>query len=150
MDHKELSKMKLYIGNSDFSYKTDSSVVEIVRDNQSKLAKEVTDLLVKRYYTPEMSMERFYQLIDRELYISASTIKKIFQGKYTVSRDILYKITVGLKMDVETADQYFVKTMEGPLNHNNLSDIIVINALEDGDSLDSMLSEFMQYLNRRI
>ncbi len=150
MDHTELSKLKLYISDNEVSYKTDSSVVEIAKKNQSILAKMITDLLFERYHTPDMSMERFYQLIDRELYISVSTIKKIFQGKYTVSRDILYKIAVGLKMDMETADYYFGLSMEGPLNPGNLSDLIVINALEDGDSLDDMLLEFVEYLKRKV
>lgn len=150
MDHTELSKLKLYISDNEVSYKTDSSVVEIAKKNQSILAKMITDLLFERYHTPDMSMERLYQLIDRELYISVSTIKKIFQGKYTVSRDILYKIAVGLKMDMETADYYFGLSMEGPLNPGNLSDLIVINALEDGDSLDDMLLEFVEYLKRKV
>ncbi len=149
MEHTELSKLKLYISDNEVSYKTDSSVVEIARKNQVELAKKITDLLIERYHTPDMSMERFYQLIDRELYISVSTIKKIFQCKYTISRDILYKIAVGLKMDIETADYYFGLSMEGPLNHNNLTDLIVINALEDGDSLDDMLLEFVEYLKRK-
>lgn len=59
-----------------------------------------------------------YSIIELNCRIPEDTMKKAINGKYRITRNFIAKFTVGLKLDLETANSIF-KDHSGELNLTN-------------------------------
>lgn len=144
---KEETKMV----NNESIFRTDKSVVDEFKKNEHQLVKKVCDYLMQQYYKPDMKMADFYAKIDDNLRIATDTMKKLFRRTTTtISREMMYKIAVGTRMDLETANSFFGMSRGGELNPDSLNDLIVINALLDHDSIDDFIEEYRDKAGRNI
>lgn len=144
---KEENKMV----NNDSIFRTDKSVVDEFKKNEHQLVKKVCDYLMQQYYKPDMKMADFYAQIDCKLRIAPDTMKKLLRNTTTtISREMLYKISVGTGMDLETANSFFVMSRGGVLNPDSLNDLLVMNALRDHDSIDDFIEEYREKAGKNI
>lgn len=88
-----------------------------------------------------------YEGLEERCQLSASTLNKSCGGKIKITRLFLYKFTVGLKMSVSEANEFFM-LCGGELNVDNPEDLICRNALRDGDDIISFIDEFNDYIKK--
>lgn len=132
---------------TDSIFRTEQKEVDEFREREHQLVKKVCDYLMKQYYEPNMKMIDFYAKIDNNLRIAPDTMKKLLRRTTTtISREMLYKIAVGTRMDLDTANTFFTMSKGGVLSPDSLSDLIVINALRDHDSIDDFIQEYRDKL----
>lgn len=86
-----------------------------------------------------------YDFIETYCRIPGDTIKKAINGRYKITRRFLAKFTIGLKLDIESANFLFTKH-SGELNLTNDFDYIVYHALKSKDSIDAFIDEVEIYL----
>lgn len=86
-----------------------------------------------------------YNIIEKCCRIPNDTMKKALNGRYKLTRNFLAKFTVGLKLDIEEANELFRKH-SGELNLTNDFDYIVYHALKSKDNIDFFLDEVYEYL----
>lgn len=79
----------------------------------------------------------------------AGDYEKVIIGQHRFSRDFLYKFAVGFHMSREEADAYF-SLCGGFLSETNDYDYVVLNALRDKDSADSLIGEFLTYFDKKL
>lgn len=85
-----------------------------------------------------------YNVIERCCRIPADTIKKAINGRYNITRNFLSKFCVGLKLEIEEANELF-ELQAGELNLTNDFDYIVFHALKTKDNIDYFLEEVYEY-----
>jgi hypothetical protein len=81
--------------------------------------------------------------------IPVDTVKKAVNGKYNITRNFLAKFSVGLKLDLDTANQLF-KYHSGELNLTNDFDYVVYYALETKDDIDFFIEEVETYTGMKL
>lgn len=86
-----------------------------------------------------------YNIIEKCCRIPNDTMKKALNGRYKLTRNFLAKFTIGLKLDIEEANELFRKH-SGELNLTNDFDYIVYHALKSKDNIDFFLDEVYEYL----
>jgi len=82
--------------------------------------------------------------IERFCHIPCDTYKKAISGDYTLTRNFLAKFTVGLKLEIEQANELF-RMHSGELNLTNDFDYIVYHALKTKDDIDFFIDEVYKY-----
>ena len=87
-----------------------------------------------------------YDFVEKFCSIPTDTLKKTISGKCRLTRTFLAKYTVGLKLELNEANELF-RMHSGTLNPTNPFDFIVYNALITKDDIDFFLDEVLQYLN---
>ncbi len=93
-------------------------------------------------YKTTMGYERFAEACM----LGTSTIKRMFSGTIRITRTMLYRITVGMKMSLDEANSYFA-LCGGELREECIEDYICIHALLDGDDIHLFLEQFEKYTN---
>ena len=77
--------------------------------------------------------------------ISETSLKKSCAGTQKITRQFLYKFTVGLKMSVEAANDFFI-LCGGVLREDDLEDFICMKALTDGDDILFFINQFNEFV----
>ncbi len=131
------------------AYKVTASELSHFVDNEIELAELISDR--KKQYENENSVNKTaaYIAIEELCQISSETLKKVMCGRTKITRTLLYKFTVGFKMDLDEANKYF-ELCGGPLTTKNPEDYICINALRDKDSIQQLVDDFEKHLNLKI
>lgn len=95
------------------------------------------------------NMSSTYEALEYLCFIAPATMKKVLLRSHNVSREFLYKFTVGLRMGITEANKYFA-LCGGVLSEDNDYDYVVRNALRDSDTVESLLAEFVEYFARKL
>lgn len=90
-----------------------------------------------------------YEELEDKCQINMDTMKKTINGRIRVTRNFIYKFTVGLHMALEEANEYF-ELNGGELRESCLADYICIHALLDQDDISVFISEFEKHTNSKI
>ena len=131
------------------SYKVTAAELSHFADNDFELAELVAER--KKQYEKEnkVSATAAYLDIEEKCHISTDAFKKAMCGNRKITRKFLYKFTVGLKMSLEEANQYF-ELCGGPLNTKSIEDYICKNALRDKDSVKQLIDDFKKHASLHI
>ena len=86
-----------------------------------------------------------YAGIEELCQISETSLKKSCAGTQKITRQFLYKFTVGLKMSVDAANDLFA-LCGGALRDDDLEDYICLKALIDGDDILFFINQFNEFV----
>lgn len=86
-----------------------------------------------------------YAGIEEICQISETSLKKSCAGTQKITRQFLYKFTVGLKMSIEAANEFFA-LCGGVLRDDDLEDFICMKALIDGDDILFFINQFNDFI----
>ncbi len=95
-------------------------------------------------YAKTHNIKPKYEGLEDICQLSASALKKSCAGTIRITRLFLYKLTVGLKMDVEEANELFA-LCGGVLNENFHEDYVCYKALKDKDDIIHFIDQFNEY-----
>jgi len=84
------------------------------------------------------------EMFAEECRTSETTLKKCINGTQPISRKLLYKISVGLKMNLEKVNELFA-LCGGVLTRSDKLDYICINALRDNDDIDFFIDQVYEF-----
>ena len=108
------------------------------------LALKIAEIKLNYENTNNLGSNKSYDELEEVCRISVSTMKKTIKGTIKPTRNFLYKLTVGLKMSLDQANDLF-SMCGGPLTDQCMADLICIKALEDGDSIDHFIEQVQHY-----
>lgn len=111
--------------------------------NDTELRQKIRDIMLKEtkeYLIRTKKDFNNYTIIEICCRIPTDTMKKALNGRYSITRNFLSKFTVGLKLDLETANSLF-RIHSGELNLTNDFDYIVFHALKTKDDIDDFIEE---------
>ena len=113
-----------------------------------KLRETVRDLVIEK--AEDYRMENNVKVSDLNIIeiccrIPTDTTKKAINGSYKITRNFLAKFSVGLKLDLKTANTLF-RTHSGELNLTNGFDFVVHYALLSKDEIDDFIEEVYMLL----
>lgn len=121
-----------------------------IDSNRQKLLLLISNRINALAHKHNCMSKRAYEYIDVHCQIAPATMKKILEKKYTITREFLYKFTVGLGMSINDAQEYF-RLQGGELRVGiEKTETIVYNALRDKDDIDNLIGEFSSLLNRKL
>lgn len=126
--HEEL-KSSAFVTAADISRFTDNR----------KLADKVYDKI--KSYSKENNIKNKYESMIEICQISDTSMKRSCNGTQKITRTFLYKLTVGLKMSLDEANEYFM-LCGGPLTEFCLEDQICRCALRDKDDILVFIKQF--------
>jgi hypothetical protein len=107
-------------------------------DLNNKVYKKIDD------YTKKHNIKPKYDGLEEICQLSASALKKSCSGSIRITRLFLYKLTVGLKMDVDEANELFA-LCGGELDENFHEDYVCYKALKDKDDIIHFIDQFNHY-----
>lgn len=105
-------------------------LMNLIKDYQKK----------QGYKGNNKALEKFAE----ECRTSETTLKKCMNGSQNISRKLLYKLSVGLKMSLEEANQYF-SLCGGILRNSDPVDFICMNAIRDKDNIDLFIEQVFEF-----
>ena len=120
------------------------------RERMNQLRKKIADDVNELTHKGGGILDRAYAYIDAHCHIAPPTMKKALQGNSRITRKMLYKYTVGMRMTLDQAQEYFELQGRRLRNDSDEEDLIVYNALKDGDDADSLLEEFSRHLGKKL
>lgn len=105
----------------------------------------------KEQFQKERGLKAYpaYDKLEEECQISVTSIKQTISGRQKVTRNFLYKFTIGLRMSLDEANEYFA-LCGGELNLKNREDFICYHALVDGDTIFEFIEQFERYTGLKI
>jgi AICAR transformylase/IMP cyclohydrolase PurH len=92
----------------------------------------------------KLSSAAAYEELEERCQISMDTMKKTINNRIRVTRNFLYKFTVGLHMTLDEANEYFALS-GGTLRESCLADYICIHALLDQDDINEFIKDFEKH-----
>ena len=95
-------------------------------------------------YAKKHNIKPKYEGLEDRCQLSASTLKKSCSGTIRITRLFLYKLTVGLKMEVDEANELFA-LCGGVLDENFHEDYVCYKALKDKDDIIHFIDQFNHY-----
>ena len=95
-------------------------------------------------YVKAHNIKPKYAGLEDRCQLSESAIKKSCSGAIRITRLFLYKLTVGLKMDVNEANELFA-LCGGVLNEDFHEDYVCYKALKDKDDIMHFIDQFNHY-----
>ena len=95
-------------------------------------------------YAKKHNIKPKYEGLEDRCQLSESTIKKSCSGTIRITRLFLYKLTVGLKMDIDEANELFA-LCGGVLNLDFHEDYVCYKALKDKDDIMHFIDQFNHY-----
>ena len=131
-------------------YDVNDSDMSQFADQDKKLAKKIATIKLK--YDAEFCegrSTRGYEEILDKCQISVTALKKTIKNDIKPSRNLVYKLVVGLKISLEEANELFV-LCGGPLTLDCQADKICMYALRDGDSIEHFIEQFEYYTKTKI
>lgn len=121
-----------------------------IKERKNRLLLMIRDDVNQLAHERGKIVQRAYDYIDAVCHIAPPTMKKVMLGQNVITRVFLYKYTVGLRMPLAKAQKYF-ELQGGVLrSENEEEELIVYNALRDGDDADSLMDEFDRLLGRKL
>lgn len=138
------------IAKKDILYDVNDSDMSQFEDQDKKLAKKISTIKLK--YDAEFcegKSTRGYDEILDKCQISVTALKKTIKNDIKPSRNLVYKLVVGLKIPLEEANELFA-LCGGPLTLDCQADKICMYALRDGDSIEHFIEQFEQYTKIKI
>lgn len=96
-------------------------------------------------YTKAHNIKPKYSGLEEICQISETSLKKSCAGTQKITRQFLYKFTVGLKMSVAEANEFFV-LCGGALREDDAEDYICKRALEHGDDIIHFIDQFNKFI----
>lgn len=132
------------------SYLTTGKDLSAPRERMNRLRMKIADDVNQLTYERSGILEQAYAYIDAHCHIAPPTMKKALQGNSRITRKMLYKYTVGMRMSLEQAQEYFELQGRHLSNDSDEEEMIAFNALRDGDSADSLIEEFLHLLGKRL
>lgn len=136
--------------SKDSSYDVNDSDMSQFADQDKRLAKKISTIKLK--YDAEFcegKSTRGYDEILDKCQISVTALKKTIKNDIRPSRNLVYKLVVGLKIPLEEANELFA-LCGGPLTLDCQADKICLYALRDGDSIDHFIEQFEYYTKIKI
>lgn len=118
-------------------------------ENNTKLPSMISDRKIQNDIEKGIKATMGYDAIEAACCVSTTSLKKVINGSDKVTRKFLYKFTVGLKMSLEEANQFFA-LCGGELHDDSLEDCICKGALRDGDDIYSFIEEFERLTGSKI
>ncbi len=82
-----------------------------------------------------------YEALEELCQINMDTMKKTISGRAKITRNFIYKFTVGFHMTLDEANEYF-ELNGGALRENCLADYICMCALRDEDDIFQFITDF--------
>lgn len=131
-------------------FMTTSKELRVPMEQMNLLRKKISDDVNQLIYERSWTLAKTYAYIDANCYIAAPTMKKALQENGKITRKFLYKYTIGMHMPLDRAQEYFELQGRRLQSDNDPEDMIAYNAIRDGDSADSMISEFWTFLRVRL
>ena len=95
-------------------------------------------------YCIEHGIQNRYQTVGDLCQLNEKTVRNMVSGATDANRPFLYKFTVGLKLDLDKANELFAKC-GGELYEKNKADYVVMHALMDKDDIYDFLDEYEHY-----
>lgn len=136
--------------SEDSSYDVNDSDMSQFADQDKRLAKKISTIKLK--YDAEFcegrSTRGYDEILDK-CQISVTALKKTIKNDIRPSRNLVYKLVVGLKIPLEEANELFA-LCGGPLTLDCQADKICLYALRDGDSIDHFIEQFEYYTKIKI
>lgn len=132
------------------TYNVNDSDMSQFFDQDKKLAKKIASVKLKfdvEYC--EGKSTRGYDMILDQCQISVTALKKTIKNDIKPTRNLVYKLAVGLKMSLQEANELFV-LCGGPLTEDCQADKICMYALRDGDDIFHFIEQFEHYTNIKI
>ncbi len=121
-------------------------------DNDNELAKKIAKTKLQYAIKHGYSDIQAYNHLEEECQISITALKKAMNpnySEYKANRIFLYKFVIGLRLQLDEANEYFI-LCGGPLSENCLQDYICIRALEDGDCITDFIDEMEEVAKIKI
>jgi len=118
-------------------------------DNEDILKDMISRRKIRYQNEHNLSALAAYEKLEEQCQISIDTMKKTISGRIKVTRNFLYKFTVGLHMTLEEANEYF-KLNGGTLRESCLADYICIHALLDKDEISLFINDFEKHTGSKI
>lgn len=131
-------------------YLTTGKDLSAPREKMNRLRKKIADDINELTYERGGILEQAYAYVDAHCHIAPPTMKKALQGNSRITRKLLYKYTVGMRMSVNQAQEYFELQGRRLSNESDEEDMITLNALRDSDSADNLIEEFWYLLGKRL
>ena len=100
--------------------------------------KKITD------YANAHNIKPKYTGLEELCQISETSFKKSCAGSQKITRTFLYKLAVGLKMNIDEANKFFF-LCGGALREDNLEDYICIKAIKDKDDILHFIEQFNEF-----
>ena len=98
-------------------------------------------------YVQKHNIKPKYPELEERCQLSESTIKKSCNGTIRTTRLFLYKLTVGLQMDIDEANELFA-LCGGELNLAFHEDYVCYKALKDKDDIMHFIDQFNEYAKK--
>lgn len=126
-------------------YDVNDSDMSQFADQDKRLAKKIATIKLK--YDAEFcegKSTRGYEEILDKCQISVTALKKTIKNDIKPTRNLVYKLVVGLKLSLEEANELFA-LCGGPLSIDCQADKICMYALRDNDSIEHFIEQFEYY-----
>lgn len=142
--------MKGNIDDEQFPYSyrisiTDQKHIDDINGNIRKLRSRLQGI----FYDRTKDADDPYSYLDAKCGIGESLFRKVLNGTRKITRPMLARFIVGLKLDGGQADELF-ELSGTPLNPDNALDLIIINAIRDRDEIDDFVDEVIKYTDSKI
>lgn len=118
-------------------------------ENENKLKDMISKKKISYQQEHKLSVTAAYEKLEEQCQISVDTMKKSINGTIRVTRNFLYKFTVGLHMSLEEANEYFLLN-GGALRESCMADYICIHALVDKDGISAFIRDFEKHTDSKI
>ena len=113
-------------------------------EDQVGFSQATLDLEATLKYVEKNNIKPKYFGLEEICQLSETTLKKSVAGTIKITRPFLYKLTVGLHLSLEEANNLFVRC-GGELREDCVEDYICRNALRDGDDIMKFIDEVNKY-----
>ena len=146
---EEMKNRQFTIDSSDMSPKkglyqvTDGEMASFL-EGDDELGLMISDVVDD--YVEEHHLKPKYDKLEELTHLSASTIKQSINDKMRITRNTLYKLSVGLKLPLEKANELFLRC-GGVLKQDNKEDFICLKAIEDKDDIITFIDQYNHYTN---
>lgn len=118
-------------------------------DKENTLKRMICDKKLFYQTKHNLTSTSAYEALEDLCQINVDTLKKTINGSIKITRNFIYKFTVGLHMTLEEANAFF-ELNDGPLRETCLADYICLHALLDQDDIYQFISDFELHTESKI
>ena len=136
--------------NEKISYRVKAGEMDSFRQKNDELARILNEYIIKYEIEHDCSRNKAYEDISYNCQQSADSFKKIFQKKSRITRELLYKFCLGMKLNEEESEKIFKLSPQGTLSTDHIGDFIFLDALRSGDDIFIFIDEYEKYVGKKI
>ncbi|MBD5452507.1 MAG: hypothetical protein HDR25_07700 [Lachnospiraceae bacterium] len=118
-------------------------------ENENVLKLKIANKKLLYQKAHDLSSTGAYEALEDLCQINMDTLKKTINGSIKITRNFIYKFTVGLHMTLEEANTFF-ELNGGALRETCLADYICLHALLDQDDIYQFISDFELHTESKI